>query len=36
VTQPITDAGGELLLGADILLQADEALSCLVISKPAP
>jgi len=36
VTQPITDTDGQLVLGADILLQADEALSCLVISKPAP
>lgn len=35
VTQPITEADGQLLLGADILLQADEALSCLVISRPA-
>ncbi len=35
VTQPITDPDGQLILGADILLQADEALSCLVISRPA-
>jgi prepilin-type N-terminal cleavage/methylation domain-containing protein len=34
VTQPIHD-GTELLLGADIQLQSDEALSCLVISKVA-
>ncbi len=36
VTQPITDGSGGLVLGADIQLQADEALSCMVISKPAP
>jgi hypothetical protein len=35
VTQPITDTDGNVLSGADILLQADEALSCFVISRPA-
>jgi hypothetical protein len=35
VTQPITDADGFVLPGADILLQADEALSCFVISRPS-
>jgi hypothetical protein len=35
VTAPIVDTDGNTLPGADILLQADEALSCFVISRPA-
>lgn len=35
VSPAVADGGGKLP-GADIVLNADEALSCLVISKPAP